>query len=79
MKYEDIVTPIGMTTEQAGIAIGNVTLFLRMIEEGWIKPIVDRNRCRLFDAADVKHCWDRLKLGEYPGEEKARKYRRHAA
>jgi len=39
-----------------------------MFKAGWIKPVVDRRKCRLFDVKMLDGCCDRLALGEFPGE-----------
>lgn len=68
MKYSELVKPLGIRSDEAGTMIGNTSLFERMIRAGWIKPVVDRHSCRLFDMADVEQCWKRLKAGDYPAE-----------
>ncbi len=66
VKYSEIVKPLGVPTESASLMIGNQELFLKMHKASWIKPIIDTNRCRLYDTDDVKRCWERLKSGDYP-------------
>ncbi len=68
MKYADLIKPLGLRTEQAGVVIGNISLFGRMVRAGWIKPVVDRHSCKLYDAQEVERCWKRLQDGDYPDE-----------
>ena len=66
MKYSELIKPLGIHTEEAGAMIGNVALFEKMVRAGWIKPVVNRHSCRLFDIKNVEQCWLRLKGGDFP-------------
>jgi len=72
MKYSELISskielkPFNIPTEMAVILIGQEKLFNKMVSAGWIKPVVDKNRCRLWSYEDVKTCAFRLKNGEYP-------------
>ncbi|MCC7518526.1 MAG: hypothetical protein IT578_05010 [Verrucomicrobiae bacterium] len=68
MKYSELVKPLGIRSDEAGAMIGNLSLFERMIRAGWIRPVVNRHSCKLFDVTDVEQCWKRLKAGDYPVE-----------
>jgi len=67
MNFAEIAAqPLGLTTEDAGKMVASPQLFEHMIMAGWIKPVVNRHRLRLWDVEDVKTCWARIRLGNYP-------------
>ncbi len=70
MKFTDIIkpqmNPLGVRADEAGHIIGIPGLFLKMVKAGWIKPIVNRPKEKLFAVSDVELCFIRLKNGEHP-------------
>lgn len=57
-----------LNEHDAGQYVGVPALLNRMLKAGWIKPVVDRRKMRLFDVRQLDACCDRLALGEFPGE-----------
>ena len=62
-------SPQRLTDEAgAGFYVKVPTLFRRMLEHGWIKPIVNKRKMKLYDLDHLDRCVDRLAAGEFPGE-----------
>ncbi len=70
MKFSDIIKPpmkpLGVRENEAEHLIGIPYLFKKMQKAGWIKPIVNRPKEKLFAVEDVELCFIRLKNGEHP-------------
>ena len=68
MKITDIVQmkPLGVREDEAERLIGIAYLFTKMLRAGWIKPIVHRNKEKLFSVEDVERCFLLLRNGEHP-------------
>jgi len=64
-------SPQRLTDEEgAGFYVKVPALFQRMLDHGWLSPVVRRRKMTLYDLNDLDRCIDRLKAGEFPGEEK---------
>ena len=69
MRYSVITasTPQRLTDEKgAGIYVKVPALLSRMEKAGWIKPIVQRPKMKLYDLNALDLCVDRLSVGEWP-------------
>ena len=68
-KFGDLgLKPRNVDEQTAGLIIGKVALFRRMVVSGWIVPIVAKHSCTLFAEHHVQACCDLLEQGYYPGE-----------
>jgi hypothetical protein len=47
-------------------ALGSKKLYLDCLSAGWLKPIVDQHKLRLFRQEDVLECYKRIAAGEMP-------------
>jgi hypothetical protein len=47
-------------------ALGSKKLYTDCLSAGWLKPIVDQHKLRLFRQEDVLACYRRLCAGEMP-------------
>lgn len=45
---------------------GSTQLADEIVKDGWIKPVIDRHHCVIYDRADCMKAWYRLKGGEEP-------------
>jgi len=70
MKYSELIKPLGIDTEQAGFMFGRKSLFEKVVNLGWIKPVVDRHSCKLYDIREVEACWERLRAEGLPDDKK---------
>ena len=52
--------------EGAGVLLGRKSVFEDMVKAGWISPIVDRHKAKLYKLEDLKNCVRRLEQGNYP-------------
>ena len=55
-----------MRPPEAAFAFGSEKLFMECVVAGWISPVVQRHKLKLFDAGDVAQCWARILRGELP-------------
>lgn len=68
-KFSDLgLRPRNVDEQGAGLIIGKVALFRRMVACGWIAPVVAKHSCTLFAEHHVQACCDLLEQGFYPGE-----------
>ena len=65
-----VLIPLLFDGKAAGGMLGRKSLLNQMLAYGWLKPVVDRHKCKLFCPDDLRRCVARLKKGEYPGEKK---------
>jgi hypothetical protein len=62
-------SPQRLTDEAgAGFYVKIPALFRRMLDNGWIKPVVKKRKIKLYDLNQLDRCIDRLAAGEFPGE-----------
>lgn len=45
---------------------GSAQLADEIVKDGWIKPVVGRHSCVIYDRADCLKAWNHLKKGEEP-------------
>ena len=68
-KLSDLgLKPRNVDEQGAGLIVGKVTLFQRMVSHGWIAPIIAKHSCTLFSEFHVQVCCDLLEQGYFPGE-----------
>ena len=53
----------------AGLYLCAPELLMQMETAGWVEACVKKNRMTLYDIRDLDGCIERLRAGEYPGEE----------
>lgn len=69
MRYSVITasTPQRLTDEKgAGIYLKVPALLSRMEKAGWVKPVVQKPKMKLYDLNHLDKCVDRLAAGEFP-------------
>jgi hypothetical protein len=68
-KYSFIIgsTPKRLIDERgAGIFLHQPALLAKMEKAGWIRPVVRRDKTKLYDLNQLDKCVDRLVAGEFP-------------
>lgn len=68
MKYSELIKiePLMVDGEGASVLLGRRSVFEDMVKAGWIRPIVDRHKAKLYKLDDLKSCARRLEQGDYP-------------
>ncbi len=66
MKLAELLQPRNVNQDAAGIIVGQAKLFLLMVQAGWIKPVIDQHKCKLFATGHIQGCCDLLELGYLP-------------
>lgn len=79
LRYEDLVVPRLCDESGAGEIVKKIALFRRMVDSGWIEPVVDKHSSKLFAVHQVHACCDLLENGFYPGEKDPNKKTLEAA
>ena len=64
-------TRLGLRPAEAAERVGSVDLFRQMRAAGWIKPVIDKHKCVIFDSGHVAQCWARIIAGELPNPKEA--------
>ena len=68
-KFSDLgLKPRNVDEQGAGLIVGKVALFQRMVSRGWIAPVVAKHSCTLYAEHHVQACCDLLEQSYYPGE-----------
>ena len=62
------IKPRYVDEQGAGLIIGKVALFRKMVLHGWIEPVVAKHSCTLYSEFHVQACCDLLEQGYFPGE-----------
>ena len=57
---------LGYRPRDVADAFGSKALYAACVKAGWLVPIIDRHKLRLFDSEDVLACYKRLHAGESP-------------
>ena len=60
--------PRNVDEQAAGLIVGKIALFRRMVDCKWIVPIVEKHSCVLYAEHQVQACCDLLEQGYYPSE-----------
>ena len=68
MDVRDLLKPRNVDEKGASLIVGKISLFRRMVSEGWISPIVSLHACTLFAVRHVEGCCDLLEAGFLPGK-----------
>lgn len=70
MSRYSVVTessPQELTDEKgAGLFLRMPALLAKMEKAGWVKPVVNRGKMKLYRIAHLERCVDRLEAGEFP-------------
>lgn len=70
MKLSDMlrntvrVEPMLVRPDQAALILGSIELLDDLTAAGWLEPVVNRKRLKLFSVADLQGCVARLQAGE---------------
>jgi hypothetical protein len=65
-KTKPVLEPLLVDTRSAAQLLARRALFTRMVEAGWIRPVVSSHKCKLFALADIRRCAQRLKKESLP-------------
>jgi hypothetical protein len=57
---------LGFRREEAGAAVGSIQLLDDMCRVGWITPVINRHKLKIFDRSDIQRAWTRILAGEMP-------------
>ena len=57
---------LALRPDDVDFMLGSRTLREEMLAAGWLKPVVQRHKLTLFDAAEVSKAWARILNGETP-------------
>ena len=60
-----------MRPPEVAEALGSRVLFEEAERAGFIRPVVNRHKLKIYDAADVARCWARIIAGELPDPKEA--------
>jgi hypothetical protein len=72
MKYSELIPtsvtmkPLGVRADQAGLLVGAPGLFAKMVDAGWIRPVVAHHKEKIFAVTDIEAAFARLQGGDYP-------------
>ena len=58
------VEPMLVRPDQAALILGSIELLDELTAAGWLEPVVNRKRLKLFSVADLQGCVARLQAGE---------------
>lgn len=58
--------PLLVDSARAGQLLARRALFDDMVKAEWIRPVVNRHKCKLYCLDDLRRCVTRIKRGEYP-------------
>lgn len=59
-------TKYGMRPGDVDEALGSQKLREEVVAAGWLKPVIQRHKLTLYNAADVARVWARILAGELP-------------
>ena len=69
-KNNHLLPKYGMRPPEVANAFGSRAIFEQAVQEGFLKPVVNRHKCVIYDAGDVAQCWARIIAGELPNPKK---------
>jgi hypothetical protein len=61
-----VFQPRFLRVEDAGRYVGCAGLLTRLVDAGWLKPVVSRKKMTIFSRQKLDECCDRLERGEFP-------------
>jgi hypothetical protein len=63
---ENNTVKLGYRPADVVTALGSKAIYLACLKAGWLAPVIDRHKLRLFTLEDVTACYHRLRAGESP-------------
>jgi len=57
---------LGFRRVEAAAAVGSIQLLDDMEGAGWLTPVVNRHKLKIFDRGDIQRAWARILAGEQP-------------
>ena len=60
-----------MRPPEVAEAFGSRALFEEAERAGFIKPVINRHKLKIYDSGDVARCWARIIAGELPNVKEA--------
>lgn len=58
---------LGYRPDEAAHLLGSEKLLADCVAEGWLRPVVQVNRCTLYDQRDLVTAWERVAREGWPG------------
>ena len=61
---------LGLRPDEVDFILGSRVLREELVAAGWLRPVIQRHKLTLFDAAEVNRAWARILAGESPRKHK---------
>ena len=65
-KQLQAVPKYGLRPAECAQAVGSPALWSEIVAAGWVKPVVDRHKLKIYSASDVAVAFSRIVAGELP-------------